>query len=186
MQGRGIDASLNETGRRQATALADYLQHIKIDYIFSSSLKRSRETAEIIAEIWGLDFYSYPELDEMNFGVLEGQPVADIKPELNQLRDNWRQGNVKFALENGESPFSVYERVSQRMEWVLKEYAPANLMFVLHGRLIRILLSEWLEYGLHSMHRIEHANGALYHLEWNGTIFNPVRVNFTDHLIELK
>lgn len=186
MQGRGIDASLNDTGRRQATALADYLQQTKIDHIFSSSLKRSQETAEIIAKVRGLDFHSYPELDEMNFGILEGQPVTDIKSELNQLQDNWRKGNVKFALENGESPLTVYERVSQRMEWILKEHAPANLMFVLHGRLIRILLSEWLEYGLHSMHRIEHSNGALYHLEWNGKIFNPVRVNYTDHLMNFK
>lgn len=186
MQGRGIDASLNDTGRMQAKALAEYLQATEIDHIFSSSLKRSRETAEIIAEIRGLEIHSYPELDEMNYGILEGREVSDIKPQLKQLREAWMQGNVNFALEKGESPFAVYKRVSRRMQLILEEYAPSNMMFVLHGRLIRILLSKWLENGLHDMHRIDHANCALYHLEWDGTLFNPVQINYTDHLVNCK
>lgn len=182
MQGRGIDAPLNTAGRRQASALADYLQSVQIDYLFSSSLKRSQQTAEIIARRYGLEYIAYSELDEMNFGALEGRPIAEIEQELDLLHNTWKGGDVKFALEKGESPHAVYERVSGRMERILRQYPHSNMMFVLHGRLIRILLSEWLGYGLQSMHRIEHSNGALYHLEWNGSIFQPVHINYTEHL----
>lgn len=182
MQGRGIDVSLNETGRNQAEALAEYLQSKEIKHIFSSSLKRSKETADIIARRLELDYRSYPELDEMNFGILEGRPVNEIEQELDELHNIWKNGDVEFSSENGESPAMVYNRVSKRMEVILQEHYPDNLMFVLHGRLIRILLSQWLGYGLHAMHRIGHANGALYHLVWDGEIFKPVYVNNTEHL----
>jgi len=43
------DGHLNERGRKQAEAVADRLQGMKLDAIFSSSLIRARETTEVIA-----------------------------------------------------------------------------------------------------------------------------------------
>ncbi|NIT57563.1 MAG: histidine phosphatase family protein, partial [Aliifodinibius sp.] len=68
IQGRGIDASLNDTGIRQARAIAHHLQDASIHQIISSSLKRSRQTAETVAKIHRLNVLSYRDLDEMDFG----------------------------------------------------------------------------------------------------------------------
>ncbi len=74
IQGRGIDASLNDTGLHQAKAIAEHLQDISLHQVYSSSLKRSRETAEVVAKRYDLQVESHKDLDEMNFGILEGRP----------------------------------------------------------------------------------------------------------------
>ncbi|MGD8426766.1 MAG: histidine phosphatase family protein [Balneolaceae bacterium] len=182
IQGRGIDASLNKTGLRQAQAIAEYLKGTKIDKIFSSSLKRSRETARIVAGAHNLDLVSHSDLDEMNFGVLEGRTLSEIKMQLQDLHEHWKSGNIDYALERGESPRAVLERASGRIKSILEEHPKANLLFVLHGRLIRILLAHWLQFGLSSMDRVKHSNGALYHIRWDGKNFEPVYLHCTEHL----
>lgn len=182
IQGRGIDASLNETGCQQAKAIAGHLQDVNFHRVFSSSLKRSRETADIVAKSFGLEVEAHSDLDEMNFGVLEGRPISEIETELQTLHQNWKSGKVDYACENGESPSVVLERAGSRVESIIKEHRSMNLLFVLHGRLLRILLSHWLQYGLAGMHRVPHTNGALYHIRWDGNLFEPVYLNKTDHL----
>ncbi|MDZ7657890.1 histidine phosphatase family protein [Fodinibius sp.] len=186
IQGRGIDASLNDTGIRQAQAIARDLQDISIQQIFSSSLKRSRQTAETIAKQQRLDVLAYRDLDEMDFGILEGKPISEIKSELKHLHERWKSGAVDFASDQGESPNAVFKRADNRARMILQEYQHKNLLFVLHGRLLRILLSEWLGYGLSRMHEIPHCNGALYHLKWNGSGFKSLYINKTDHLTEVQ
>jgi len=182
IQGRGIDASLNETGQRQAKAIASHLQDVEFHRVFSSSLKRSRETAEIVADRFGLQVESHADLDEMNFGILEGRPIAEIEHDLEVLHQQWKSGKIDHASENGESPSSVLERANGKVESIIEEHPNTNLLFVLHGRLLRILLSHWLQYGLAGMHRVPHSNGALYHIRWDGKVFDPVYLNKTEHL----
>lgn len=182
MQGRGIDAPLNETGRKQAKSIARHAGSLDLQHLYSSSLKRSRQTAEFVGDHCGLEVRSYDDLDEMDFGKFEGKKTADIETELNTLHTRWKSGNVTFAVDDGESPQMVLDRASARAEEVIAEHHQSNLLFVLHGRLIRILLSHWLGFGLSAMHRIEHSNGALYHLKWDGQGFDPVYLHHTDHL----
>lgn len=185
IQGRGIDASLNDTGIQQAQAIAHYLQDVAVQKIFSSSLKRSQQTAEAVAKKYELEVAAYSDLDEMDFGVLEGKSVSKIKSELKHLHERWKSGDVNYAMASGESPAAVYKRANNRAQMILEENRYGNLLFVLHGRLLRILLSEWLGHGLHNMHKIPHSNGALYHLRWNGSGFESLYINKTDHLVEL-
>lgn len=186
IQGRGIDASLNDTGRMQARAIAHYLRDVSIQRIFSSRLKRAQETAQVAADMLELEIETYSELDEMNFGVLEGRPVSEINTELQNLHQTWKAGDVEHAIEQGESPRTVFKRADGRMQHLIEKYSHSNLFFVLHGRLLRILLSVWLNYGLQQMHRIPHSNGALYHLQWNAGNVKPVYLNKNDHLVTVK
>lgn len=182
IQGRGIDEPLNDTGRRQARAIARHLKEVSIRRIYSSSLKRSKETAEIVAKTFDLEFQSYADLDEMNFGIYEGRPISEIESELVELHNVWKSGNVDHACENGESPSIVLNRAAGQFEEIIAKHPGSNLLFILHGRLIRILLSHFLQYGLSEMHRVKHSNGALYHIRWNGQQFEPVYLHETGHL----
>ena len=183
MQGRGIDAPLNEKGRLQARAISEELKEVSIDHIFSSSLMRSMETAEIIAWTLRMKYHSYPELDEMNFGKFEGRPSAEIEEELNEVHRTWKDGNTDYAIDGGgESPGMVLDRVLSRTDDILQKHAGETLLFILHGRLIRILLSHWLGYPLSDMHRIEHSNGALYHFKKNDASFELGYLHKTEHL----
>lgn len=182
IQGRGIDAPLNERGTLQAQAIARYCESISLGQIVSSSLQRSRQTAEVVAQQQGLKITSYSQLDEMDFGILEGKPIADIKKDLSELHQQWKTGNVDHAPANGESPTTVLKRAQECSRGILEENHHNNILLVLHGRLIRILLSDWLGYGLSEMHQISHSNGALYHLQWDGRAFKSLYLHKTDHL----
>lgn len=182
MQGRSIDAPLNDTGRLQAQALTEYLKGYEIDHVSSSSLLRARQTAEPLAQHLNLDMSSDSALDEMDFGEYEGISYLDLADELRELQKNWESGNLNIGAPGGESPLEVFERANACVHEILSREQSNTLVLVLHGRLIRTLLSEWLGYGLKNMHRIQHRNGCINQLVWDGHKFEAVYINKTEHL----
>lgn len=185
IQGRSLDASINELGRLQADAICDALEPYEVHKIIASGLCRTHETAQPLASQRKLEILKYSELDEINFGVLEGKVFTEIKDEVMEVHEKWKGGNVDYAPENGESPRQTYARANTKVEEVLKSSPEESIVFVIHGRLTRILLSEWLGYGLRNMHKIEHQNGAINHLTWHNGKFKAVELNKTEHLMEL-
>ncbi|CAN5245756.1 histidine phosphatase family protein [soil metagenome] len=183
MQGRGIDAPLNKTGKKQSHQLTKALKNESADQVIASSMMRSIQTAQILAISKSLPIQSYDELDEMNFGKLEGRKSSDIKDELDRIHNEWAAGNVSLPIPGGESPLEVFERANGKLQELMLGPGSKTLFIVLHGRLIRILLSAWLGYGLNNMHKIDHHNGAIYHVIKNGASFEEVYLNKKDHLI---
>lgn len=183
MQGRGIDAPLNETGKKQSHQLAEALKNESADQVVASGMMRSIQTAQTLAISQSLPIQSYDELAEMNFGKLEGKKSSEIQDELNRIHNEWKAGNVSLPMPGGESPLEVFERADGRLQELLLGPASKTLFIVLHGRLIRILLSAWLGYGLENMHKIDHQNGAIYHVIKNGASFKEVYLNKIDHLV---
>ncbi|MCH7989183.1 MAG: histidine phosphatase family protein, partial [Planctomycetes bacterium] len=49
LQGRGMDMSLNDLGRKQAQAVGEFLSQQTLHQVYSSGMKRAIETAEQIA-----------------------------------------------------------------------------------------------------------------------------------------
>lgn len=185
MQGRSLDASINELGRLQAEAICEALEPYEIDLIVASGLVRTHETAQPLAERRKLQIEKYPELDEIDFGELEGKVFTEVQDLVNKINDEWMSGNVDYAPKNGESPREAFERANTKVEQVLRSTQEESIVFMIHGRLTRILLSEWLGYGLENMHKIEHQNGAINHLTWHDGKFKAVELNKIDHLLEL-
>lgn len=185
MQGRGIDAPLNATGFRQAEAVAGYLGKYHISQVVSSSMLRARQTAGTITKLLGMDLLSHKDLDEMNFGDFEGMFFDDIADEIKKVHEKWSGGQTAYRIPGGESPEEVFDRAAKRVHKYLDEFNGDNIAFVVHGRVIRILLSEWTGIGLRNMHKIEHANGAVNHLMKNGNGFDVVYLNRTAHLVDL-
>lgn len=182
MQGRGIDASLNKKGNEQAKDVSAFLRDKPITKIVTSSLKRAIESAEPLCDLFELKGENHPELDEMDFGELEGKPFEEVKPDLIYLHDSWTKGKLDIAPESGENPNQVFNRANKKVVEILESANDEHIVFMLHGRLIRILLSEWLGLGLKNMHQIEHQNGAINILTWNNGVFEAIELNVIDHL----
>jgi len=56
----------------------------------------------------------------------------------------------------------------------------------MHGRAIRIILCQLLNYPLKSMDIFEHENLCLYLLNQTGTMFSVEKYNYTGHLVGLR
>lgn len=187
IQGRSIDASINQLGKQQAQSICEALKPFEIHKIVASGLRRTHETAQPLAENRNLPIEKYPELEEIDFGILEGKSFKEFEDKIMEVHDEWQSGKVDYAPENGESPRQVFDRANRKVEKVLNSLntEEQGIVFMIHGRLIRILLSEWLGYGLKNMHEIEHQNGAINHLIWENGEFRALELNITEHLLEL-
>lgn len=186
LQGRGIDAPLNEFGKAQAKHLAGYLTNYEATSIISSSLTRAWQTASFYEEKTDLTVQKNTDLDEMDFGDFEGVYMKEISQELNDLQNGWKSGDVSLKIPGGESPKEVFERADTAARSYINGADSQTIMLFVHGRLIRILLSEWLGFGLRNMHKVEHGNGAVNHLVMKNGSFEPVYLNKTDHLEKLS
>ncbi|XWN36029.1 MAG: histidine phosphatase family protein [Balneola sp.] len=182
MQGRGINASLNDKGLEQAVAISIYLKDKPVSKIVTSSLNRAKESAEPLSRTFNLKPEEFSKLDEMDFGDLEGKSFEEVKSDLIYLHESWSSGKLNIAPVNGENPVQVFERANTKVQEILSISNDECIVFILHGRLIRILLSEWLGLGLKNMHQIEHQNGAINHLKWDNGVFESVELNIIEHL----
>jgi probable phosphoglycerate mutase len=75
-QGR-VENPLNEAGIAQAHVAASLLRNRGIASIVSSPMSRARVTAEIVGEELGLPVQFETDLQEVSFGVQEGQPMSE-------------------------------------------------------------------------------------------------------------
>lgn len=186
LQGRGIDQPLNKTGETQAQLLADYLVNYKAEKLISSSLTRAWQTASFYGNRTDLRIHKNSGLDEMDFGDYEGISMREIASELDELQNSWMKGDVSLRVPGGESPRETFERADTAARTYLDSSNSDIQVMIIHGRLIRILLSVWLGYGLKNMHKIEHENGAVNQITYKNGVFCPVYLNKTDHLEMLK
>ncbi len=167
IQGRGINAPLNETGRWQASRVAEVLREKPLERLYSSGMDRAIQTADVIAQVIGLQNTPYSELDEMDFGRLEGLDYNDEQVELQWMLQEWSKGNGDARATGGESAVEVFERANTKFQELLASAGPnESLAFVLHGRLIRILMSQWMGLGYEGMSQFAHHNACINYLKW--------------------
>ena len=102
-----VDTGLTALGRRQALEAADALADEPITAVYSSAMRRARDTAEPIAARLKLPVTVIPELDERNWGALEGQPrtsrVRGVAPEGAEAMEDFER-RVLAGLARIDSP----------------------------------------------------------------------------------
>lgn len=184
VQGGGVDSDLNATGRSQAEAFFGMYGGLAFDRIYCTELKRTRQTL-LGFEERGAEIGVLPELNEFNWGILEGAEASeDVRATFDRVTGAWRQGDLHARVEEGESPLEAWKRAEPGIERVLRE-APAGgrVLICSHGRIMRVVLSQLLGYGLQHMELFPHQNTALNHLVLApGLRFRLHRINDTRHL----
>ena len=138
------DIDLSDDGYRQAEQLAEYFKSEKIDAIYSSSLKRGIATAEIIAVRHGLGVIKVPELNEVNFGKIEGitfEQACGLYPEVTDL---WRCGSTKLCFPVGERFLDFAARVNGFIDRFKEHKEDDTIMLVGHGGPYKVLVCSLL------------------------------------------
>jgi probable phosphoglycerate mutase len=81
MQGQ-TQGELTENGILQAREVAEDLKNVPFDAVIASDLKRSIDTARIIAEPHQLEVLTTPLLRERDWGGFTGRYIPDLKSEV--------------------------------------------------------------------------------------------------------
>jgi broad specificity phosphatase PhoE len=181
VQGRKIDSTLNDTGRRQAEALAERLASLDPVALYTSTLRRALQTTDRIAERHpGVPVYRTEDLEEMSWGVHEGDAPSDA---TDAIYGRWDRGEFDYQIDGGESIRDVQERALRAVRRITSEHPGATVIVVAHGRLLRVLLASLLnEYGLERMSEIEHDNTGVNHLRCRADSYEACLLNCTAHL----
>jgi probable phosphoglycerate mutase len=153
------DTPLNDTGRRQAHALAERIGGDGIAALWSSDLSRARETADIVGHRLGLTPTLDERLREGFRGRWEGHLMRDVEREEPDLYAAWRRGG-DFRFPEGESLGDQQRRVSAAVSDI---HAAGRLpaLVVCHGGSIRVMLCARDPRGLDAFHSFDVPNTAV-------------------------
>lgn len=181
VQGSGVDSSLNETGLKQAQYFFNAYQDYGFDKIYTSALKRTKETVQGFIDE-GIPTTTLKDLNEISWGKHEGQPITPEEDKYYQwMLRQWQLGDTSHRIEGGESPDEVAVRLKRALDQILQT-PEEKVLICMHGRAIRIMLCVMLNYPLKSMDMFEHQNTGVYELQFTGAVFHILKHNDGEHL----
>jgi len=182
VQGRGRDTDLNDEGRRQASQFFDAYQKVPFDKIYISKLKRTQQSIQQFIDL-GIPFEKLSGLDELAWGVLEGQPSTPAnRAAFLKLIRNWLAGKLDTKFEGGESPNEVKERQLEALKTIMSHPEEKNVLICMHGRAMRLFMCVLLNKPLTEMETFPHQNLVLYKVTWDGSKYEIVDFNNAQHL----
>ena len=163
----GRDPGLVELGRQQAMAAARELaRRGGADAIVTSPLRRTLETAAVIAEHLGLGQPRVVEdLAEADFGQWDSLSFSEVKQRWPEELSAW-MSSVEAAPPGGESFAAVRRRVERAREQLLEEHPRQRVVAVCHVSPIKALVQAILDAPASSVFKVELAPGSLTTLAW--------------------
>jgi len=94
------DFPLNKNGVRQAQSLAEEIANLgKVDFIFTSPLKRAAETAQIVSQRMGnIPVTSLQGFTNISLGPWEGRRKKEIMQEYPEEWSLWKESFLHFGI----------------------------------------------------------------------------------------
>ncbi|HSW57500.1 MAG TPA: histidine phosphatase family protein [Dehalococcoidales bacterium] len=145
------DVNLGPVGLRQAEQLRDRLAATRIDYVYSSEMRRAVLTARTIASIHGLSEACYPELREIDFGQIEGLNFTEVQQQFPKVARMWIERDPALSYPNGESLAQLDFRLSIFRNRLIQHGENEVVMVVAHSGVLRTLICQLL--GLETRNR---------------------------------
>jgi len=133
LQGRcqGVtDPELSEVGVRQAEQIAALLSSESIQAIYSSGLRRARQTAELISQPHNLTVMIEENIRELNHGALEGLTFNEIKQSYSEFLARWRNEPAEIQVPGGERLVDVAERAWEGINQITGRHPTAESIVV--------------------------------------------------------
>jgi len=148
---------LSDEGRDQIRAVADWLSPLadRIDAIVSSPVRRTVESAEILAEVLGHAVLVEDGFAEMEFGAWDGMTFAEVSEQFQDGLDAWLGALDVVPGDSGESFVAVQERVLDALQRVLDAHAGRTVVVISHVTPIKTLVAHAVGAPLPAVYRME-------------------------------
>lgn len=163
------DSPLTATGRLQARQVAERIKSEGITHIITSDMGRTRETAQIIAEVCGCEIITEPRLRELNMGVLEQREIERLTEQEEQWRKSLIDGTEGGRIPEGESMEELYERMFAALNSCLDLPEGSRPLLVSHGIALSTLLSRILGVPAYSERRLRLRNCSISRVDYQNS-----------------
>jgi len=138
---RVVDLELTDRGREQAYALADSLVDVPLHpHVYTSPLRRARETTDIVAERLGLEPVVIEEFRELDVGELDGRSDATAWQTYDGVLAAWRASRADVRFPSGESLDELSARLRKGLGRVVTADSAEAALVIAHGANLRSAL----------------------------------------------
>jgi broad specificity phosphatase PhoE len=165
------DIPLSDDGRAQAAALAERLRDDPIDAIYCSPMRRTLETASIIAEPHQLTPISRPALREIDHGHWEGLTRQDVESRFKDEYARWEEDPFSSAPSGGECGVDVMARALPIVRAIVEAHHGQQVVVVSHKATIRLVISSVLGFDARGYRdRLDQAPACLNVLDFKDSV----------------
>ncbi|MER5257304.1 MULTISPECIES: histidine phosphatase family protein [unclassified Streptomyces] len=147
------DSRLTPTGVRAAASIAEALRGVipdgaEVD-LFSSDLQRTRQTAQEVAELFGVKLFLDRRLREKSYGAAGGRPQEWLDrrfvppPAVGERMDH------DEGVEGAETKAQWAQRIYAAMDEILRR-AREHQIIVTHGGSLTFVVASWIKMPIES------------------------------------
>ncbi len=178
-----LDTELTEFGIKQAYLAKNYLKNVNFKNIYSSPMKRTLRTAQILSEGTNLQIKILEGLKELNFGLWEGLKFEEINARYFHDYQNWLKDPYNNPPTGGESFGSLINRAKKEINNILDENTEGSSIAVItHGGVILALLVDWLQIPPQCWRSLIQRQGAINIVVIDKDFPYISAINYTGHI----
>ncbi|HEY9747400.1 MAG TPA: histidine phosphatase family protein [Allocoleopsis sp.] len=201
VQGHCDQSTLTEAGRAAALKVGEAVSSLKFDAVYSSPLKRAKETTQLALSCFPATEHYPPEiqftdnLKEINLVLWEGMLFSDVETKFPDDIQLWRDQPHKLRMEipgpDGTVDFfpvpALYEQARQFWQDVLPQHGDQTILVVAHSGINRALISTAIGLDCERYQALQQSNCGITVLNFAGGLDQPVQLeslNLTSHFGE--
>jgi ribonuclease H / adenosylcobalamin/alpha-ribazole phosphatase len=165
----GTDPGLNDHGRSQVRATAEWLSPLagEADLVMlSSPMRRTRESADIVAEHLGAPYETADALVEAGFGTWEGLTYGEVLRQDPQGFTQWLSDPTRPAGGHGDSMQGMADRMRETRDLMLLGHATRTVVAVTHLTPIKMLVQSVLDLPFEAAFKTEIMPASVTVLTW--------------------
>ena len=181
------EVDLSDDGREQARRLGVRLSDDAITAVYTSPMRRTMATAELVAAPHRLTPAARPGLREIDHGRWEGLTRAEVEARYADEYARWEEDPYTFAPAGGECGLDVMARALPVLRQIVEAHQGENVAVVSHKATIRLVISSLLGFDARGYRdRLDQAPASLNILDFRDPVrarlmlFNDV-THYADH-----
>ena len=160
------NSPLTVKGLRQRRALYLSLKDINIDKIYTSALTRAIETAAPIAYDLGIRPTAVAALNELSFGLLEGELIDEKDPWAEEVWNWWLQDPFNQRIPGGgESYRDLKNRIESFFNQYQKSWNNLTVLIVGHVCINRLIVGHLAGLPLEESIKVDQNNDTVYRVD---------------------
>ncbi|MFQ4154911.1 histidine phosphatase family protein [Pediococcus pentosaceus] len=146
ISGAGSDVDLSEAGIELAQEAQRAFDWNQFDQVFSSPMRRAKQTAELLLGDQASAINFDKRLTEMNFGDWDGTAEDAIFEQYPEIFNQMGMFNEKYSdyAPNSESYDELVNRVTSFLDELKQKYPTASILLICHGMTTRALFAALL------------------------------------------
>jgi probable phosphoglycerate mutase len=142
--GSGLDPDLTREGLEMAQSFATAYRNQQWNAVFTSSLRRTIQTAQPLCDALGISMDQRAGLNEIGYGKWEGLSKKTVERKYHDDYIKWLADPAWHAPTGGELAVMIARRGLQVIEEVQQRFPDGNVLIVSHKATIRIILCSLL------------------------------------------